>query len=153
MQQFSTSNSTSERSGLVHFWSSWLILYACTRANCIQESSEPVGLEVYCHMFGVYLINTVQLHCFPSLLYITFLLHTQAGVPQLVFIQIIAPRFRWLEILSQAAQQCFAEGKLSSQEAKGSRMRTSGAAVCRQSSALQAEVKTEHFFQGLVLQL
>lgn len=50
------------------FWSLRLILYACTRANCIQESSVPVGLEVYCHMFGVYLINTVQLHCFPFVL-------------------------------------------------------------------------------------
>lgn len=52
----------------MHLLSSWLIPYACTGANCIQESSVPVGLEVYCHMFGVYLINTVQLHCFPSVL-------------------------------------------------------------------------------------
>lgn len=53
-----------------------------------KERSPPAGLEVRRHMLGVCVINPVQLHSLSGL-WIRFQFHSQARVPQFIFIKMI----------------------------------------------------------------
>lgn len=72
-----------------------------------RERSLPAGLEVRRHMLGVRVINPVQLHSPLAGLGIQLRFHSQATVPQFIFIQMIT--------LKQGAEdraQCQARSRL-----------------------------------------